>query len=58
MSIALLQLKEEKAPATSKLFRILPIQVIFHFKMSLLATLQFKESRKKKRENIYMAVKK
>ena len=34
-------------------FRVLPIKVTFHFKVSSLATLQFKESRKKtKRENI------
>ena len=50
-----------------KLFRIvmvaialnllaIKIKVTFHVKISWLATLQFKESRKKTRENIYVAV--
>ena len=50
-----------------KLFRIvmvaialnllaIKIKVTFHIKISWLATLQFKESRKKTRENIYVAV--
>ena len=34
------------------------IKVTFHIKISWLATLQFKESRKKMRENIYMAAEK
>ena len=47
--------EEKEAPVTSNL----PIKVTFHFKISGLATLQFKESRKKtKREMIYVAVKK
>ena len=39
-------------------FGILPVKVTFHFRISWLATLKFKESRKKKRENIYAAVEK
>ena len=39
-------------------FKVLPIRVTFYFIISWLATLQFKESRKKNRENIYVAVEK
>ena len=49
---------EEKAPATSKLFQNFTNENTFHFKISWQATLQFKESTKKKRENICVAVEK
>ena len=39
-------------------FRIFRIKITFHIKISWLATLQFKETIKKKRENIYVAVEK
>ena len=51
-----LQLTEEKAhrlPQNS--FRILPIKVAFHFKVSLLATLQFKDIIKENKERKHLS---
>ena len=39
-------------------FKTLSMKVNFHYKISWLATLQLKESRKKIRQNIYVAVEK
>ena len=56
MSIAPLQLTQEKAPMTSKIFRILPTKVTFHFKIHWLASYFAVQGspESKQREKIFM----